>query len=155
MKARQRIGLIRRNFKCINDQIFILLYKSLVRPLLEYANTVWAPTYKKDSECLERVQRRETKLVPRLKHMSYPTRLAELRLPTLIYKRRADMIQVYRILSGMDNLDKNKFFGLDGNKQTRGNQFKLYKPRFESNIKARSFSMIGMHCQTKWLLQKI
>ena len=28
----------------------------------------------------------------------------------------------------------------DGNKQTRGNQFKLYKPRFESNIKSRSFS---------------
>ena len=38
VKAQQRIGLIRRNFKCINDQIFILLYKSLVRPLLEYAN---------------------------------------------------------------------------------------------------------------------
>ena len=67
------------------------------------------PAYQKDSECLERVQRRATKLVPRLKHMSYPTRLAELRLPTLIYRRRrADMIQVYRILSGMDNLDKNK-----------------------------------------------
>ena len=45
-----------------------------------------------------------------------------------------------KILSGMDNLDKNKFFVLDRNKQTRGNQFKLYKPRFESNIKARSFS---------------
>ena len=34
----------------------------------------------------------------------------------------------------MDNLDKNQFFVLDENRQTRGNQFKLYKPRFESNI---------------------
>ena len=82
VKARQRIGLIRRSFKCINDQIFILLYKLLVRPILEYANTVWAPAYEKDSEGLERVQRRATKLVPRLKHMSYPTRLADIDIQT-------------------------------------------------------------------------
>ena len=42
------------------------------------------------------IQKRVTKLVPRLKHMSYATRLAELRLPTLIYRqRRADMMQVF------------------------------------------------------------
>ena len=42
-KARQRIGLIKRNFKYLDERTFLTLYKSLIRPLLEYGNTVWKP----------------------------------------------------------------------------------------------------------------
>ena len=60
-KANQRIGLIRRNFKYMDEKLFIVLYKALIRPLLEYGNVVWKPYFKKDSELLERVQRRATR----------------------------------------------------------------------------------------------
>ena len=122
-KARQRIGLIKRNFKYLDERTFLTLYKSLIRPLLEYGNTVWKPYYKKDSEALEKVQRRATKLVPRIKDLPYPSRLKVLQLPTLIYRRmRADMLQVYRILTGMDKVEVNRFFKLegDGNRKSIG-----------------------------------
>jgi len=36
---------------------FILLYKAMVRPHLEYANAVWCPYKKGDSELIEKVQK--------------------------------------------------------------------------------------------------
>ena len=55
-KGNQRIGLVRRNFHIIDNEMFLLIYKSLIRPVLEYCNTVWTPIYKKDSRSLEQVQ---------------------------------------------------------------------------------------------------
>jgi len=45
-----------------------MLYKSLVRPHLEYANSVWSPYKKGDVEAIEKVQRRATKLLISLKN---------------------------------------------------------------------------------------
>ena len=47
------------------------LYTSLVRPILEYGNVVWAPTLKRDQQTIENVQRRTTKLVPEVKNLEY------------------------------------------------------------------------------------
>ena len=118
------------------------MYKSLIRPLLEYGNTVRKPYYKKDSEALEKVQRRATKLVPRIKDLPYLSRLKVLQLPTLIYRRRrADMLQVYRILTGMDKVEVSRFFKLEGDGNRRGHRYKLFKPRVESKVKSNSLSI--------------
>ena len=91
-KANQRIGLLRRNFKFVDEETFMPLYKALVRPILEYGNSVWKPFFKKDSELLEKMQR-STKLVRPIKDGSYPSRLRQLRLPSLVYRgQRADML---------------------------------------------------------------
>jgi len=45
-KAYSMIGLLKRNFISMDCKTFILLYKALVLPHLEYANSVWSP-YKK------------------------------------------------------------------------------------------------------------
>jgi hypothetical protein len=42
-KANQIVGIIRRSFKCLDFKTFCLLFKSLVRPNLEYASSVWNP----------------------------------------------------------------------------------------------------------------
>jgi len=41
----------------------------MVRPHLEYANSVWCPYKKGDIEDVEKVQKRATKLVISLKHL--------------------------------------------------------------------------------------
>ena len=60
-KANCVLVMIKRNIKCKNAAIIMRLYKSLVRPRLEYAIQAWSPYHKKDIEVLERVQKRATK----------------------------------------------------------------------------------------------
>jgi len=56
---------------------------------------VWSPYRKGDVEAIEKVQKRATKLVISLKHLSYKDRFVQLGLPTLKYRRlRGDMIEV-------------------------------------------------------------
>ena len=65
-KANRKLGLIRRSFSCLDKEIFSHLYKSIVRPNLEYGCNIWSVIYKKDAILLENVQRRATKLVPEI-----------------------------------------------------------------------------------------
>ena len=54
----------------------------------------------KHIESIEGVQCRATKMIPELKHLSYPERLKKLKLPTMAYRRaRGDMIEVFKIRS--------------------------------------------------------
>ena len=47
-KANNMMGLIRRSFIHLDEEMFLKLYKALVRPHLEYANVIWHPTKIKD-----------------------------------------------------------------------------------------------------------
>ena len=85
-KANKMLGYIRHTFKHIDTEAFLLLYKSLVRPHLEYASTVWSPHLKYLKDSIERVQRRATKLVPSIRHLTYTERLQKLDLETLEYR---------------------------------------------------------------------
>ena len=46
----------------------LLLYKSLIQPVLEYGNTVWSVYFKKGRGKLEEVQRRAKKILQAVKH---------------------------------------------------------------------------------------
>ena len=139
-KANQRVGLIKRTFSRLNPLSFKLVYKSLVRPLLEYCSCIWFPIYQSDINEIEKIQRRATKLIPTLKNMSYPDRLSFLGLPTLIYRRkRCDMLQVFRIFHKIDNIDFDMFFTRNTN-TNRGHQWKLIKPRADTRTRLNSFS---------------
>jgi len=70
-KAMSVMRLIKRNSKSIDIEEFNLLYKAYIRPHLEYCIQVWSPYLRKDIECLERMQRRATKLVGSLKKKPY------------------------------------------------------------------------------------
>ena len=73
--ANRNLGLIFRSFTYIDKAMFLNLYKSLVRPHLEYATSVWSPMYKKDSITLGNVQIRATRLVNSLSGRTYEDRL--------------------------------------------------------------------------------
>ena len=107
------MGFIRRTYTYLDEETFLLLYKGLVRPHLEYANQVWAPHLRKDITALENVQRRATRQIPGFKELSYQERLSRLKLPTLSYRRvRGDMIEMYKILTGKYDTRVSNFVNL-------------------------------------------
>ena len=99
------MGTIKYNIKNLNSNILILLYKSLVRPHLDYCAQVYSPYLKKDIKKLEDVQRRATKLIPEYKNLNYETRLKKLGLTSLEKRRqRGDLIQTYKIVKKLENV---------------------------------------------------
>ena len=139
-KAFQMIGILNRNFKNLDKSTFILLYKSLVRSQLEYANSVWNPYRISLVEELEKVQKRATKLVWCCRKMKYKERLMYLQLPTLKYRRlRGDMIETYKILTGVYNSEIVPCLKRSTNIHTRGNCLKLSVERAKYDIRKYSF----------------
>ena len=51
------------------------LYKTLVRPILEYGNSVWCPRFIKDDMALEKVQIRATRLISEFSGLTYRERM--------------------------------------------------------------------------------
>ena len=140
--ANKIFGIIRRNFKFIGPTAFVQLYKSLVRPHLEYGNVVWSPYTIKDQKMIENVQRRATKLIPELADKRYDERLRALGIPSLQYRRlRADMIQTYKIIHGIDRINLELFFEKSTSTRTRGHSCKLCKQRCKSRLRQNAFSI--------------
>ena len=79
----------------------VKLYKTLVRPIVEYNNVIWGPSYTLDNQKLERMQRKATRMIPSINHLSYYDRLRHLNIPSLQHRRRrGDLIYLYQILKG-------------------------------------------------------
>ena len=141
-KASQILAVIRRSFAILDSTTLPLLFKTLVRPHLEYGNIVWGPFNRADEKLVERVQRRATKLVQDVRTLPYPERLRLLDLPSLYYRRRrGDMIMVYQILHGGVDLDPEVFFSVAARVPTRGHPWKLQKPRAESRVRRNALGV--------------
>ena len=105
--ANKVTGIVRRNFKYKGEETFITLYKSFIRPHLEYSSPVWSPSSIGDQKFIENVQRRATKLIPSISELPFPQRMKRLGLPSLQYRRLwADVIQVYKIIHGIDRIEE-------------------------------------------------
>ncbi len=141
-KANKVIGVLRRSFDYMDKDMFTILYKTLIRPLVEYGNCIWNPLFNKDRQIIEKVQRRATRLVPELKDSEYTDRLRALKLPTLAYRRlRGDMIQVYKIMHGINDVKRETFFEMaPADRGTRGNKLKIQKQHARLNIRKNTFS---------------
>ena len=73
------------------------------------------------------VQRRATKLLQNISHLSYPERLSALNLPTLVYRRiRGDMIETFKILNNIYDSRVSNFLSKSNFSTTRGHNFKLF-----------------------------
>ena len=76
--------MVRRAFSQLDTPAdFRLIYKTHIRPHLEFCTQAWSPHYIKDTEVLENVQKAATKLVPKLTKFSYPIRLRMLGITSL------------------------------------------------------------------------
>ena len=145
------LGMIARTFVTRKRNVILQLYKSLVRPLLDYCVQAWRPYRKKDIDLLERVQKRATRMVEECKELDYEERLRRLGLTTLETRRlRADLVEVYKILIGEEGVRRGDFFigmtgkeglvgGGRGGMRLRGNKWRLHKKRFRIDCAKYSF----------------
>lgn len=140
-KANKMLGMISRTISFRTKYNILKLYNAFVRPHLEYSVQFWSPYLRKDIIKLEKVQRRATKLIPSLRNKSYEERLRHLNLYSLEKRRvRGDMIEVWKIMKGKENVDRAKLFTLDENGVTRNNGYKIVGKRFTFDITRNFFT---------------
>ena len=65
IKANWILGCICRGITSRGKDMIIPLYSAPVRPQLEYSVQFWSPQFKKESNRLENIQRRATKMIKR------------------------------------------------------------------------------------------
>ena len=128
-KAKNMCYLIMRTFTYKSPSIMVPLYKSLIRPIIEYGNSVWAPYKCSVIDDIESIQRYFTKRIIGCSHLSYTERLKKLNLPSLSYRRlRGDMIEVFKIAHNFyDPQTTDKLLKFHSDPKTRSNGYKIMK----------------------------
>ena len=133
--------MIKRSITCKSKNIIVKLYKALVRPKLEFCVQAWRPFLKKDIVNLEKVQHRATKMIQECRGLNYEDRLIRCGLSTLEDRRtRGDMIEVFKMIKGIDKINFKNFFSPAANNRTRGHKYKLAKSRCRLDIRKNFFS---------------
>ena len=101
---------------------------------------------------LERIQRKAPKMIPELRDLSYEECLIECGLTTLETRRlRRDKIEMFKILNGYKNIDRNIFFSLKKDSRTRKHEVTLVKDQCRMDIRKYSFS----HKQMKQIIYSL
>src|SRR6218665_3714774 len=139
-KANKVLGMIRRTVVSKDKNIILNLYKTLVRPHLEYCVQMWNPYMQKDKDMLEKVQRRATRMIRGYRTLTYEERLERCGLTTLDKRRsRGDLIETYKLMTNKKTIPFSRFFLLANRSGLRGHRSKIFR-KSEGAIKQRFFS---------------
>ena len=105
------LGQIQRSFHFRSKQNLVPLYKSFVRPKLEFAVAAWSPWTEADAEVLEGVQKRLVRLLSNVRGNSYEEKLRDAGLTTLKERRRrGDAIETFKTINGFNKVEKDTWF---------------------------------------------
>ena len=118
-KANKLICWITRNMINRGKDVMLPIYKTLIRPYLEYCVQLWNPAPEHGNWSLilkiEGVQRRFTRMIDGVGLLPYSERLQILNLTTLIERRsRGDLIEVFKAKNGFSDIHGIFNFGRSG-----------------------------------------
>ena len=138
-KANACIGWVNRSVICRTQEVMINIYKSMIRPHLEYCVQLWAPVPRHGNWTqimnIESVQRRFTRMVDGVGLLTYEERLDKLKLTTLLERRaRGDLIEAFKIINGFAKYGDTLF-----NRSIRGNNV-IIKPHCNTTVQLDFFS---------------
>jgi len=141
-KANCILGCIKSSAASRSRELALPLYSALVRPHLESCVQLWSPQHRTDMDLLEWFQRRATKMIRGMEHVSCEERLRELRLISLEKRRLQEhLIAAFQCLKGAYRKDGENLFSKACCARTRTNGFKLRKGRFRLDIRRKFFTM--------------
>ena len=103
-------------------EVILSLCSALVRPHLESCIQLWSPQHRKDMDLLQWVQRRATKMIRGLEHLSYEERLRELGLFSQRKRKlQGDLIVVFQYIKGACKKGGERLFTRACSDRTRSN----------------------------------
>ena len=154
-KANAVLGQILRAFHFRNKLVLSKLFKSFVRPILEYAVAVWSPWTEADCLLLEKVQRRVVRMMCDVRGDTYEEKLKDCGLVLLVERRlRGDMIEVFKVMKGISRVKKEEWFEMveEGQRNMRQNaeveggaverrQDVIRKERFKLDVRKNFFTV--------------
>ncbi len=117
-KARTKANILGhalvRSFLPHNTHLLVNLYKTYIRPILEYNTCTWSPFLKAEIDRVESVQRKFTRTLcqrANIKFSSYSDRLQQLKLESLQSRRiKNDLIFLYKILNNLIDIQFSDYF---------------------------------------------
>ena len=115
---------MQRAFHYRTKNTLVPIYKTFIRPKLEFSVAAWCPWLERDKNVLEKVQERMVRLLSDARGNSYKEKLKDIGLMTLVRRReRGDAIETFKTLNGFNRVDKNEWFNIetDDQRPTRRN----------------------------------
>ena len=133
-KASKQINTIRRTFMSRNPKFLESMFKTYVRPHLEYCVQVWNPVYIGDINRMEKVQNRFTRFLPQSRVMSQEERNQRLNITSHESRRlRGDLVYMYKLY-------ESQLFTSSNETRTRGHPKRLKIEITHNNLRKHSFA---------------
>ncbi|KFQ05429.1 hypothetical protein N329_00672, partial [Haliaeetus albicilla] len=141
-KANRILGCIKSSVASRSREGILPLCSTLVRPHLQSCVQLWGPQQRKDRDLLEWVQRRATKMIREMEHLSCEESTRELGFFSLEKRRLwGDLIAAFHYIKGAYKKDGDKLFSRACCNRTRGNGFTLKEGTFRLDIRNKFFTM--------------
>ena len=140
-KANKTSAFLTRNLKGCQISTQALAFKTIVRPILEYASIVWDPHYKKDAITLEKCQKRAARRITNTfsPYSSASDLTKRIGLENLSTRRKKNKIKMFHAIYNNKTCLKLPDNIRQANKRTRGHSEKLTIPPARTNTHIQSF----------------
>lgn len=144
-KANFLLGQFNRSFSCKDKDTVTKMFTTFVRPILEYSTAAWSPCAIGNTDKIEKIQRRATRMISGIGKKTYEERLEICKLESLQARRlRYDLIEAYKVISNQHPIPFDRLFLRkndihDKNTRSQKNE-EILAPKFRLQVREDFFS---------------